>query len=383
MTNPDMLHVTLLPSHRQWHRVLKNLQWVVIDEAHSYKGIFGAHVSGVLKRLVRLCRLHGNSHLSQSTSNSAVGGTLQFIYCSATIANPREHFAQLVPLHVLGGDTRLTVVAGDTAPRGEKLLVFWNPPMRLMFARNAQSANNEGIKGKCGNVTPMPTTTGKQQLIEAAMQLNNTEDPSTMKSDVSHKEQNLEVDDTTTSPILQAAGSEERRSKKRSRAAVGTVSAAASKAIKEEARKLAKRAAPPQYCSTGAAVLVAEPVTRTAGGAVRRSSHNAVKKATGSSDASKSGHDRGDESLVDVAESETMRTSTIVETSRLFTSLVKRGVRTLVFSRTRKLTELVLRYSLQDLHATAPELAPLVRGYRGGYTKDERRLIEQDLFRER
>ena len=80
---------------------------------------------------------------------------------------------------------------------------------------------------------------------------------------------------------------------------------------------------------------------------------------------------------------ERRRTSTLVESSRVFTALVKSGVRVLCFSRTRKITELVLRYSQQDLKATAPALVPLIRGYRGGYTKADRRSIERDFFSRR
>jgi len=74
------------------------------------------------------------------------------------------------------------------------------------------------------------------------------------------------------------------------------------------------------------------------------------------------------------------RRSAIVETAMLFTALIKQRIRTLAFCKVRKLVEMVLRYSLQDLHSTAPQLASLVRGYRGGYTKQDRREIERALF---
>ena len=109
LTNPDMLHVSVLPSHKQWHRVLGSLKYVVIDEAHSYKGVFGAHVAGVMRRLVRLCRRYGSSP--------------QFFHCTATIMNPAVHFSCLLPLNVLGGDSKLTVIDADTSPKGRKLFV--------------------------------------------------------------------------------------------------------------------------------------------------------------------------------------------------------------------------------------------------------------------
>lgn len=118
LTNPDMLHVTLLPSHKAWKRIFAHLKYVVIDEAHTYTGSFGSHVSGVLRRLVRVCAHYGASP--------------QFICCSATIANPREHFERFVPLNCLGGSANLHVVSHDTSPRGHKMFLIWNPPMRIV-----------------------------------------------------------------------------------------------------------------------------------------------------------------------------------------------------------------------------------------------------------
>ena len=74
LSNPDMLHVGILPNHQQWSRFLRSLKYVVIDEAHTYRGVFGSHLAGVLRRLRRLCQLYGAAP--------------QFILCSATIANP-------------------------------------------------------------------------------------------------------------------------------------------------------------------------------------------------------------------------------------------------------------------------------------------------------
>src|SRR3546814_3918547 len=99
LTNPDMLHVTLLPNHKVWQRIFTNLKYVVIDEAHTYTGSFGSHVAGVLRRVVRVCAHYGSAP--------------QFICCSATIANPREHFGRFAPLGCLGGADNLHVVSKD------------------------------------------------------------------------------------------------------------------------------------------------------------------------------------------------------------------------------------------------------------------------------
>jgi DEAD/DEAH box helicase domain-containing protein len=82
LTNPDMLHLGILPNHQSWAGLLRNLKYVVVDETHIYRGVFGSHVANVLRRLRRLCASYGSSP--------------QFICCSATIANPEAHAQNLV-----------------------------------------------------------------------------------------------------------------------------------------------------------------------------------------------------------------------------------------------------------------------------------------------
>ena len=108
LSNPDMLHLGILPRHRSWARLLAGLRYVVVDEAHVYRGVFGSHVANVLRRLRRLCRRYGSDP--------------QFILCSATIANPGEFAQRLTGRPV-------TVVDDDGAPYGGKRFVFWNPPL--------------------------------------------------------------------------------------------------------------------------------------------------------------------------------------------------------------------------------------------------------------
>ncbi|KAJ8613589.1 hypothetical protein CTAYLR_006167 [Chrysophaeum taylorii] len=107
VTNPDMLHFTLLPTD-EWRALLRTVRYVVVDEAHVYVGIFGSHVAAVLRRLARL-----------------VEG-LQFFCCSATISNPLEHAKLLLPVD----DEKVVVLVDDDgSPRGEKSVVIWNPPL--------------------------------------------------------------------------------------------------------------------------------------------------------------------------------------------------------------------------------------------------------------
>jgi DEAD/DEAH box helicase domain-containing protein len=108
LTNPDMLHVGVLPHHDRWGDVLHNLRFVVVDEAHVYRGVFGSHVANVLRRLRRLARVYDAEP--------------RFLLASATIANPGEL------AEALTGE-RATVVQRDTSPKAEREVVIWNPPL--------------------------------------------------------------------------------------------------------------------------------------------------------------------------------------------------------------------------------------------------------------
>ncbi len=108
LTNPDMVHVGILPNHTMWAQFFANLRFIVIDEIHSYRGVFGAHVAQVVRRLRRL-----SAHYDANP---------QIIACSATIANP----AGL--MHALTG-VEPTVIEDDGAPRAKRHFVFWNPPL--------------------------------------------------------------------------------------------------------------------------------------------------------------------------------------------------------------------------------------------------------------
>ncbi len=108
LTNPDMLHIGVLPHHDRWGDVLQNLRYVVVDEAHVYRGVFGSHVGNVLRRLRRAAAMYGAEP--------------QFLLASATIANPDELAERLLGVEA-------TVVAGDGAPRAERTVVLWNPEL--------------------------------------------------------------------------------------------------------------------------------------------------------------------------------------------------------------------------------------------------------------
>lgn len=108
VTNPDMLHTGILPHHTKWMKLFSNLKFVVIDEVHTYRGVFGSHTANVLRRLERICRFYGSDPI--------------FICSSATIANPRELAEKLT-------GKSMVLINKNGAPSGRKNLIFYNPPV--------------------------------------------------------------------------------------------------------------------------------------------------------------------------------------------------------------------------------------------------------------
>jgi DEAD/DEAH box helicase domain-containing protein len=124
LSNPDMLHLGILPNHGTWSRFFSRLKVVVIDEAHVYRGVFGSHVGLLLRRLRRICRSYGSDP--------------QFIFASATIGNPHQHLSAL-----LGDD--VAVIEGSGAPRGPRTVIFWNPPIQDVASGARASTNVETV----------------------------------------------------------------------------------------------------------------------------------------------------------------------------------------------------------------------------------------------
>lgn len=108
VSNPDMLHQAILPHHTKWAQFFENLRFVVIDEVHTYRGVFGSHVANVIRRLKRVCAFYGV--------------TPQFVLCSATIGNPQEHAEALI-------EDAVTAITESGAPTGDKHVLLWNPPV--------------------------------------------------------------------------------------------------------------------------------------------------------------------------------------------------------------------------------------------------------------
>jgi DEAD/DEAH box helicase domain-containing protein len=132
LTNPDMLHTGILPHHTRWTRLFENLRYIVIDELHTYRGVFGSHLCNVLRRLRRIAQFYGREP--------------QFICCSATIANPGDLASRLI-------EDNVEVQSHNGAPSAEKTFVFYNPPVvnralgiRRSYVNEASRVSQEFLK---------------------------------------------------------------------------------------------------------------------------------------------------------------------------------------------------------------------------------------------
>jgi DEAD/DEAH box helicase domain-containing protein len=112
LTNPDMLHAGILPHHTKWIKLFENLKFIVIDELHNYRGIFGSHLANIIRRLKRIAAFYGSSP--------------QFILCTATISNPVEIAEKII-------EEPVVLIDDNGAPRGEKYFIFYNPPVVNKF----------------------------------------------------------------------------------------------------------------------------------------------------------------------------------------------------------------------------------------------------------
>jgi DEAD/DEAH box helicase domain-containing protein len=133
LTNPDMLHAGILPHHAGWARLFANLRYVVIDELHTYRGVFGSHLANVLRRLLRVARFHGAEPV--------------FVFASATIGNPAEHASRMLGRPV-------TLIGESGAPRGPRRVVVYNPPVvhaelgiRASYIKTAVRLSSDLVSG--------------------------------------------------------------------------------------------------------------------------------------------------------------------------------------------------------------------------------------------
>ncbi|EDQ85177.1 uncharacterized protein MONBRDRAFT_12171 [Monosiga brevicollis MX1] len=359
LTNPDMLHVTLLARHERWCRLFRTLRYVVLDEAHTYRGVFGSHVACVMRRLLRICSLYRNDRV-------------QFICCSATLANPGFHFRQLVPLY--GMQSReLCVVQKDGSPSGERLFALWNPtldraavedgavqPTQKPPSSSAKSAaSGPNVKSpKAVRAHIRRLSHGRKAQRSTLVSLFQTQEEDTLKRPAKSRAQ----------PLPAAAADSENDSDAELDAAMDEFDAAMAGHI---AHDPGRAATPPPTVAppTDAMPIAGAPAKGSPRRAGKRVGHNETSTPH-------SPHVK----VAKFKEEDSKITSPILETALLLSALTKMGVRTLTFSRVRKVSELILKYTRRDLRLTAPHLQGKVQAYRAGYTKETRRQIERQLF---
>ena len=125
ISNPDMLHYGILPFHPQWKNFMSRLRYVVIDESHIYRGVFGSHMSNIIRRLKRVAKFYGTS--------------IQFILTSATIGNPKEFFTKLI-------GSPVEIITNDGSPKNSRNFIIYNPPLKHEFLRIRESIKNESLR---------------------------------------------------------------------------------------------------------------------------------------------------------------------------------------------------------------------------------------------
>ncbi|MEW8396040.1 MAG: DEAD/DEAH box helicase [Candidatus Thiodiazotropha sp.] len=145
VSNPDMLHQGILPHHTKWAQFFESLRYVVIDEMHSYRGVFGSHVANVVRRLRRICRFYGGDPL--------------FILCSATIANPQQLAAELI-----GEEVEAITESG--APQGARHLLLWNPPVV-----NPELGIRASARSQTTRITKLALAQGLKSIVFAQSRL--------------------------------------------------------------------------------------------------------------------------------------------------------------------------------------------------------------------
>ncbi|EGD78620.1 hypothetical protein PTSG_01598 [Salpingoeca rosetta] len=353
LTNPDLLHATLLPRHRDWHRIFRSLRFVVIDEAHMYRGAFGSHVSLVIRRLLRICRHYGNT-------------SVQFICSTATLANPRQHFGQLIPL-IYPHRSRVCVVDNDGSPSGSRVFVLWNPVRNdnSTVDGSADVFHPPEIATAAASATAETTTsTHTAHGAHAAVPCTDVQRPVPLHPPILPSPPPSSSSSSTTASSSSSSKS----------------SSSSTTASKPPSSLFRAGQAPPSpkraHVSTPSTRTRAAPATAQSDSVPPLSS----PPASSSSVLLPPPHTTSHARVPTAGDSERHISSAILQAALILSALVKQHVRTLAFAKVRKVTELVLKYTRHDLKHTAPQLVARVKSYRAGYTKEERRAIERALF---
>ena len=372
LTNPDMLHVSILPTHSHFSRILSNLTYCVVDEAHTLKGVFGSHSAMVLRRLRRLCR---------------------YVYCTdpvfavttATVANPGQHACTLIGVDAAA--EVVVVVDEDGSPHGAKDFVLWNCPLKHPNLSSTSSNNGTALSKR------REAEEAGRAALRAARQERNSGVKLIKTGEAGEKGEDVNEHWTA------AVGVGQRDAVVKSKIKINTadpqpqsltLTVRQQRLIKQASAALSAAAGP--YHDPTTLPKVKEIDTNGGGrgmilvgpqrGVVALTDAGVANNKASLSDSppltlkSKVSARYGSAGVSAVA----TRTSPIVEMASLLAETVQHGLRTIAFCKTRKLAELVTAYVREILAVTAPALHSKVAVYRAGYSAAERREIEAALF---
>ncbi|CEM31298.1 unnamed protein product [Vitrella brassicaformis CCMP3155] len=337
LTNPDMIHASVLPLHRKegWGKVLQNLKLIVLDEAHTYRGAFGSHVALVVRRLRRVCAHYCATPL--------------FVLCSATIANPLEHTQNLTGLP----ESSIRVIDEDGAPRGAKDFALWNPP--ILERLELEDSSSDEDEGKPPAAAAAAVATGKEQEEDAKFE-GTYDDFHTTQRTAGKKRPGRENkgrgDESSSSSSSSSSGYDSDIAK-----------------IDQFANPKAKpKAAKPKAKHK----VAAKGKARASSRAVDKQEQRGVKRRRG----------RGLNALLgenyvkSTPRGPRKRESPYTEAAVLLAYLVQHNIRTIAFVKVRTVADLILNRCRERLEE---ELKDKVASYKGGYVPAERRRLEKLL----
>ena len=336
--NPDILHVNFLPNHAQFSRIFRHCRHVVLDEAHAYRGVFGSHVSLVLRRFRRILEV-------------VYGATPQFFLSSATIANSVAHAQNLTGL----GEWRY--VKDDGSPCGFKSFLLWNPPHKVGYQKALEARALSGRQGGAGGAGGAGG--GGRGTAAAAAAFPEAE-----------RRARLDVRGMSLNAIEEEGRRHSERTARDAIAGGGQASAGVAHPPRERLPPGTPGIGEREGEGAGEGEGEGE-----AAGAMRynRSSVEAWQARMLQRRHKRKAKERVDDDKPD-------RVSAIMETGMLLAECVQHDLKCIAFCKTRKLSELVLGYARDFLDGIGSDRGNAIAAYRAGYSASHRREIESSLF---
>ncbi|MFF5230580.1 DEAD/DEAH box helicase [Dactylosporangium sp. NPDC000521] len=395
LTNPDMLHHGILPNHASWTRFLRGLRFVVVDECHTYRGVFGSHVAHVLRRLRRVAARYTPRTLPPPC----------FILASATSGDPQATGSRLTGLP-------MTAVTTDASPRGGVTFALWEPPLLppvpdfssigeadLLLADESTLMTAVAERAAPAVApTSVPATTTTTRAPTPPRAATTTASPTTTAgATTTARNSTTPGSSTTPTGSTTTDGSANARTATTACASTTTPRATAAASPTTAATVHSSTTATGSTTTAGAATAASPTTTAlssatargsTAGGSTAtadsRTPGGSANAAGGSANAAGGSANAAAGAARDLAgawrDAEPVRRSALRETADLLTEAVIAGVRTLAFVRSRKGAEVVASMARRSLDQAVPGLGERVAAYRAGYLREERRALERDLM---